>query len=79
MAKTKLLNKTALLKQLQPVKYVPAEQKEKTAFEKMNLAGALLALAEIDHEHEYELCLSIAKHLLDKIPEPDDDMNFEED
>ena len=72
MAKNANLDREALLKKLPPVKYEKSEEKKSSFLEKMSLEKTLLALLEIDHEHEYELCKSVARHVLGYIPEPDD-------
>lgn len=77
MAQKITLDKIKLLERLERVKYEKDEEVESTFLERMSLAGALLALAEIDHEREYGLCRSIAEHLLKTVPEPDD-INLEE-
>jgi hypothetical protein len=38
----------------------------------MSLAGVLLALTEINHDREYELCRRAAQHLLGEVNEPED-------
>jgi len=78
MTKKLLLNRKKLLEQLPSVKYEKTEGKNRDFFEKMSLSRTLLALAEIDHEHEYELCRSIAAHLLENVPQPDE-IDFEEE
>ena len=78
MAKKLHLDRKKLLEQLPSVKYKKTEGKEIDFLEKMSLSRTLLALAEIDHEHEYELCRSIAEHLLENVPQPDE-IDFEEE
>ena len=52
----------------------PEETKKERLDElsQLNLADSLLMLAELDHEREYNICRSVALHLLGMIPEPDD-------
>jgi hypothetical protein len=66
------LDKIALLEQLERIKYEREDSSEQSHLEQMSLAGALLVLAEINHEREYALCRAAAEHLLGKVPEPDD-------
>ncbi len=72
MAKNKQLDRKALLKSLPRVKYEKGDEKNSSFFEKMSLDRSLLGLLQIDHEHEYELCKSVAQHVLERVPEPDD-------
>lgn len=67
-----LLDRAELLKKLAEIKSDPRGQQDEEQFRKMSLAGALLALAEIDHEREYALCRAVAEHRLGTVPEPDD-------
>jgi hypothetical protein len=69
---TKGLNKMALLEKLERIKYDKEDDAGQSQVEQMSLAGALLILTDISHEREYALCHSVAGHLLDEIPEPDD-------
>jgi len=48
------------------------EATEDAALTRVSLGSSLLALAQIDHEHEYALCRSVAEHLLGAVPEPED-------
>jgi len=66
------LNKMELIKRLDPIKYEKEEERDEEQFRQMSLAGALLALAGIDHEREYALCRAVAEHLLGKVAEPDE-------
>jgi hypothetical protein len=63
------LERAALLKKLPPV---TLEENEAGGdpLGNVGLSSALLALAEIDHEHEYQLCRSVAQHLLGAVHEP---------
>ena len=62
-----------LLDRLEPVEYHDADQEEDGRLDQLSLAGLLLALAEINHEREYELCRGAAQHLLgDELYEPED-------
>jgi hypothetical protein len=70
--KTQRLNRENLLSKLERIKYEPGATSGDEQLRQMNMADALLALAYIDHDHEYELCAKVAQHLLGKIPEPDD-------
>ncbi len=71
MAK-KILDKTALLKKLPQIKYEAKDEKTAGFEEKMSFERALLGVLQIDHEHEYDLCRSMAQHLLEEVPEPDE-------
>jgi hypothetical protein len=72
MAKNEKLARRELLKRLPPVKYEKGEDKKSSFLDKMSMEKALLALLDIDHEHEYELCKLVAQHVLERVPEPDD-------
>jgi len=72
MAKNKKLDRKALLENLSRVKYEKGDEKKSSFLEKMSLDRALLGLLQIDHEHEYELCKTVAQRLLKQVPEPDD-------
>ena len=71
MAKKVVLNKESLLMELERIKY-EKEEGEDIHSEQMNIEGALLTLAKINPEKEYELCHAVAEHLLETVPEPDD-------
>jgi hypothetical protein len=45
---------------------------DELSMEQMSLPRSLLKLAGIDQEQEYRLCHSLAKHLLEKVPEPEE-------
>lgn len=64
-------DRAALLEELERVQY-RREAREAGPMGQMSMADALLALAEIDNEREYQLCRLVAEHLLGKVPEPDD-------
>lgn len=66
------LDKVALLSRLQPVEPERERKGAEDHLRKISLASALLFLAEIDHQREYELCGSVAKHFLGSVPEPED-------
>jgi hypothetical protein len=66
------LDKVALLGRLQPVEPEKERKGAEEHLRKISLASALLFLAEIDHQREYELCGSVARHFLGAIPEPED-------
>ena len=66
------LDKRALLERLPAVK--PDEELKGISFgfDQLSLSAALLKLAEIDHEHEYQLCRAVAEHLLGEAREPEE-------
>lgn len=66
------LDRTALLSKLEPVQPDEGDEQDKGRLRRISLAMALLSLAELDHEHEYQLCRSVANHLLGTVPEPED-------
>lgn len=68
----KTYDTAAWLERLDPVKVEEPEAGREVDLRRISLASALLKLAEIDHEHEYTLCRSVAEHLLGAVPEPDD-------
>ena len=65
------LNKRELLKKLSCPEPEKAADKDEEQFRKLSMARALRALAQIDHEHEYQLCRKVADHVLGHVPEPD--------
>jgi len=65
-----LLDRTALLKLLEAVKPEKEQRGWEEQLRRVSLQAALLHLAEIDHEHEYQLCRSVARHLLGEVPDP---------
>ena len=65
------LDKRALLETLERIHY-KKEEREGNPLEQMSLADALPALAEVNHEREYQLCRLLAEHLLGEVPAPDD-------
>ena len=70
----KLVRKlAALLREtgLTEIEYV-AEEGADDERDEMRLSDALLLLARIKHEQEWQLCRSVAEHLLGRVPEPDD-------
>jgi hypothetical protein len=69
---TATLDRSALLRKLDPIEPEDDESRGEGRLRRISLAAALLSLAEIDHEHEYQLCRSVATHLLGSVPEPDD-------
>ncbi len=68
----KKLTHIQLLESLERVTFEEDKKDREGEFSQVNMAGSLLLLAELDHEHEYNLCRAIAQHLLGQIPEPDD-------
>lgn len=72
MGMKELPNKELLLNKLPKVKYEAEKSKGSNFLEKMSMTKALLELAKIDHDHEYDLCRQVAGKLLESIPEPDD-------
>jgi hypothetical protein len=42
------------------------------SMDRMSLGLSLLKLANIDQEQEFQLCRALAKHLLAKVPEPEE-------
>lgn len=66
-----LVDRTALLKRLEAVKPDEEQRGWEEQLRRVSLQAALLHLAEIDHEHEYQLCRSVAQHLLGEVPEPE--------
>jgi len=69
----KMLNREKILERLARIEYQKDEEDREEQLGQMNLAGVLLPLAKIDHEHEYELCHDVAKHILGVVPEPDEE------
>jgi hypothetical protein len=64
-------DRESILDRLEPIRYAPEERRD-LQLEQTSLAGTLLALAEVNHEREYEVCRAAALHLLGKIDEPED-------
>lgn len=68
----KRLNRIVFLERLDRIKHESTDDRPLEAVDQLGMAGALLALADLDHEHQYNLCRSVAEHLLGDLPEPDD-------
>ena len=66
------LNKLALLGRLPDIPHEETSFGQDDELRQMSLGAALLMLAEINHDHEYELCREVARHLLGKAREPED-------
>lgn len=66
------LDRELLLRRLDPVVYEPDKKRQDAQLNQMDIGEALQLLAELKHEREWELCRSVAKHLLGEVPEPDD-------
>ena len=62
----------ALLARLEPIEYLPDEEKGLHAFDQASMARVLLNLVDVNQETEYALCQRVARHLLGAVPEPDD-------
>ena len=73
---TTVMDKTKLLEALEKV---DLEQKEKhlDQLRNLSLGTSLLHLAGLDHEREYQTCAAVARHLLDRLPEPES-VDFED-
>jgi hypothetical protein len=71
-------NKIAWLERLERIRYEEKKDLEEGGLGQMSLASSILALAEINHEREYDICREVAQHLLGEVPEPDD-ADMEED
>ena len=56
-------DREGILKRLEEIKYEPESDNE-VQIEQTSLGGALLTLAEVNHEREYDLCRGAALHLL---------------
>ena len=46
--------------------------KDEAAFRSMSLGRSLRTLAELDHEHAWQLCREVAARVLGSLPEPPD-------
>ena len=66
------LDRKKILERLDPIKYKPDTSEAEDRLQQMSMAGALLALTEIDHDREYALCVKVARHLLGNVPEPEE-------
>ncbi len=67
-----LLNRGELLDLLPPIELEADDRAEAGVRDETNLAGALVTLAGLKHDEEYERCRSLAQHLLGHVPEPDE-------
>ena len=72
MADATQIDKIHLLKQLKTIEYEPEKGQDDTMLEEMNMSKSLLKIAHIDHENEYQICRSVAEHLLNTVPEPEE-------
>ncbi len=62
-------DKTSWLRRLPEIK--PDEDStEQEYLERATLSAAMLKLAGIGHESEYDACRDAAEHMLDAVPEP---------
>lgn len=66
------IDREALISRLEPIENKVESNEDEAHLQQMSLAGVLLTLAEIDHEHEYDLCRRAALHLLGEVHEPED-------
>lgn len=71
MAK-RAVDRLSLLERLEPVRPEEERSDEEAYLQRMSLSATLLTLAEIDHEREYQLCRSVAKHVLGHVYEPEE-------
>ena len=71
------LDRKMLLSRLEPIE-PDKEDLEGQKGQEMSLASSLLVLARITPEKVWELCHSTAKHLLKKVPNPEDIDEMEE-
>ncbi len=69
---TTKLTHAQLLEHLKKVTFEEDKKEGIDELSRVSMADSLLMLAELDHEREYNICRDIAKHLLGKVPEPDD-------
>ena len=67
------LNRASWLERLEPIRYDEKKELEEDQLEQMNLASALFALSDINHDTEHKLCHKLAEHLMGKAKEPDDE------
>jgi hypothetical protein len=72
------VDRLSLLERLEPLTLDEERSDEEIYLQRMSLSATLLTLAEIDHEREYQLCRSVAKHLLDHVHEPEE-LGFDDD
>jgi hypothetical protein len=66
------IDKRGMLDRLERIRYEKEKDRDADPLDQMSLSGALLILAEINHDREFLLCRSVAEHLLESVPEPDD-------
>lgn len=66
------LNQESWLSRLEPIKYDGEASEEQANLEQMGLASALLTIAGITPEQEFNLCRDVALHLLGELNEPED-------
>ena len=67
-----LLNREEILGKLAAIEYAPDKASQHDQLTQTDMAGALLALAQLDHDREYALCRALAEFLLGHVPEPED-------
>jgi len=65
-------DREAQLRDLPAVVYEKPEKAEAVRFDQVNLSASLLALADLGHEQQLDLCQAVARRLLGRVPEPDD-------
>lgn len=68
----KRLNREAMIEKLDRIVFERDGERAMEGVERLDMAGALLTIADLDHGHQYDLCRMVAAHLLGRVPEPDD-------
>lgn len=66
------LNREELLDFLPAIELEADDRVEAGVRDETSLAGALVTLAGLKHDEEYERCRALAQHLLGHVPEPDE-------
>jgi hypothetical protein len=71
VARIRVLDKKKLVSSLDVSEEAIAKTDDLST-DQMSLARSLLKLANINQEKEHQLCHSLAKRLLEKVPEPEE-------
>lgn len=64
--------KAAWLERLDEIQPESDDGASQLKLEQMSFASTLLILTQINHDREFTICLEATRHLLGKVPEPDD-------
>lgn len=67
------LDREALLRKLDEIRYEPPKEEGDDVDLGIGLGDSLRTLAHLGHEQQWQMCREVARQLLGVVPEPDDD------